>query len=508
MIDARDTRGHDSMTTRTTLGAAAAVLGIAMLAGPATAIPPHPEDLTFPRLDFTPPEAGEFRTTLPSGVPVYLMPSQEFPLLTISFTFRGGEFLEDSGEAGLASALGSQMRRGGTMLMGAEEMDERFDFLAANVSSSVGAEQSGATMNCLTSNFDEAFRLFMEMVRLPGFDEERLRVYKDQVLEELKQRNDFPMAVAMQNMSRLMYGDEHYAGRQPTQASIESITPERLRALHQRIFHPGNLIISATGDFEPRELMKVLEQAMQGWERGETAGDPPAPDVEHVPGVYHADVAQEDLPQGTTIMITETITRDDPDAIPFNVMNNILGGGGFTSRITNRVRSDEGLAYAAQSFFQPQVHFPGVFGTFFQSKNRTVALATKIILEEIERIRTEPVTDEELDVAKNSFIERFPQRFASKDAVLGVFVNDEITGRDPEHWQTYRDRVRAVGKGDVQRVAREYIGEDRVMILVIGDWEEIYQGDLEGRATMNDFFDGNVNHLPMRDPLTLEPMNK
>ncbi|MCP3906021.1 MAG: insulinase family protein [Planctomycetes bacterium] len=497
------------MTIRTTLCASVTVtvIGLTALAPPAAAIPPHPEQLVFPRLDFAPPMPAEYRRTLPSGVPVYLMPSHEFPLVTISFAFRGGEYLEDASEAGLASALGSQMRRGGTMLTGAEEMDERFDFLAANVSSSVGADQSGARINCLVSNFDEAFRLFMEMVRGPGFDEERLRVYKDQTIEELKQRNDFPMSVAMMNMGHLMFGDDHYAGRQPTQATIEAITPERLRAMHARIFHPGNLIISATGDFEPDELMRMLEKAIQGWPRGETAGDPPAPDVERVPGLYHADVNQEDLPQGTTLMLTEAITRDHPDAIPFRVMNDILGGGGFTSRITNRVRSDEGLAYSAQSFFQPQVYFPGVFGAFFQSKNRTVALATKIIIEEIERIRAEPVDDEELSVAKNGLIESLPKQFASKDDCLRRFVGDEMTRRDPTYWQSYRDRVRAVGQSDVQRVAHTYLGGDRLMILVVGDWEEIYEGDLEGRASMNDFFNGNVQHIPMRDPLTLEPMS-
>lgn len=473
-------------------------------AAPARAIPPHPEALTFPPLDFEPPVASEFRRELPNGVPVYLAPSHEFPLVTITFTFKGGTYLEEPGEAGLGSTLGSLMRRGGTMTVPAEELDEKFDFLAANVSTYVAQESSGASINCLRSNLDEAFALFMDLVRHPGFDAKRLRVHKDQVIEELRQRNDAPMSVAMINMPELVFGKDHFSARQPTKMSIDAITPERLRALHARIFHPGNLIVAATGDFEPSELVDRLAGAMQGWERGETAADPPAPDHRHEPGLYHADVAQEDLPQGTTLIVTRSIRRDDPDAVPLMVMNHILGGGGFTSRITNRVRSDEGLAYAASSFVQPAVHYPGVFGAFFQSKNRTVALATKIIFEEIDRIRTEPVTDEELATAKNSYIEQFPQRFSSKRAVLNVLVNDEMTDRDPNYWHTYRDRVRAVSKDDVTKVAREYLDPSGMLVLVVGDWEEIYGGDLEGRATMNDFFDGDVKHLPTRDPLTLE----
>ena len=220
---------------------------------------------------------------------------------------------------------------------------------------------------------------------------------------------------------------------------------------------------------------------------------------------YIPDVAKADLPQGTTIIVTRGLTRDDPDAIPMTIMNDILGGSGFTSRVTKRVRSDEGLAYSASTFMRPQVYYPGIFGAFYQSKNRTVALAAQIIFEEIDRIRTEPVSPEELSTAKNAQILRFPQRFSSKLATLRVFVDDEMTGRDPLFWQTYRERVGSVTAEEVTRVARQYLHPERMLMLVVGDWDEIYGGDLEGRASMNEFFDGNVSHLPMRDPLTLEP---
>jgi predicted Zn-dependent peptidase len=211
------------------------------------------------------------------------------------------------------------------------------------------------------------------------------------------------------------------------------------------------------------------------------------------------------MPQGTTLIVGPGIQRDNPDAIALRIMNDILGGGGFTSRVTNRVRSDEGLAYTAMTRLQPQVWYRGLFFGFFQSKNRTVALAAKLIFEEIERIKTEPVTQEELDVAKNALIEGFPQRFASKRSMLGQFVSDELTGRAADHWRTWRDRVAKVDAAAVQRVANEYLDTDSMSILVVGDWDAIEGGDLEGRASMNEFFGGEVEHLPMLDPLTREP---
>lgn len=494
---------------KTLLSPAPALLALSLLVPAATAqIPPHPAEITYPPLDFEVPLAAEYRHELSNGVPVFVAPSAEFPLVTVSFAFKGGSYLETPEQTGLASMVGTMIRRGGTMTVPAEDMDERFDFLAADVSTFVGSETSGASIDCLKSNFDEAFALFMDMLRAPGFDAERLRIQKADLIEDFKQRNDNPMSVAMPTLRRLVYGETHYTAREPTQASIEAIDPAAMRAMHARIFHPGNLIVSVTGDVEVSAILAMLDRALSGWTALERNPDPPAPDASITPGLYHARTSQQDLPQGTTLLVSRGYRRDDPDAIPLSVMNEILGGGGFTSRITNRVRSDEGLAYTAVSFFQPQVYYPGIFASFYQSKNTTVALAAKIILEEIERIRIEAVGDEELRTAKNSFIESFPERFASKDAMVGVFVNDEMTGRDPGYWTRYRDAVGAVSKDEVLRVAREYLDPGAMSMLVVGDWEQIAPGDLEGRASMEDFFGGEVTHLPMLDPLTREPIEE
>jgi len=486
-------------------GVAALLSGVAGTAV-CGAIPPHPGELVFPPLDFTAPRGEAFRHELPNGVPVYLAPSHEFPLVSITFTFKGGSYLDPADQVGLGEALGVMIRRGGTETVGAKELDERLDFLAANVRSEVKSEESRVSIDCLKSNIDEAFALFMDMVRHPGFDESRLEVYKDEVVEELKQRNDRPMRVAMLRLGMLVYGEGHYAGREATRGSIESITPEALRGLHGRIFQPGNLIVAATGDFEEGWMVGKLSEAMAGWEKRERVGDPPAPTKVIEPGLYHAGVAQEDLPQGTALVAVRAIRRDDPDAIAMEVMNHILGGSGFTSRITNRVRSDEGLAYAAGTFLRLNVYYPGMFAAYTMSKNETVALSLKLILEEIERIGREAVNEAELRGAKNAFIEGFPQRFSSKRAMLEVFVDDELTGREAEYWQRYRDRVGAVTAGEVMRVARERLAGEGMLILVVGDWEAMKGGDDGRRASMAEFFGGEVTHLPMLDPLTLEVM--
>jgi zinc protease len=170
------------------------------------------------------------------------------------------------------------------------------------------------------------------------------------------------------------------------------------------------------------------------------------------------------------------------------------------------VRSNEGLAYSVRSALTPRVAYPGDFRAGFESKNATVALAAKIVMEQIAKIRGELVTDDELETAKASLIETFPRQFESRPQMLRVFVNDEWTKRPKDYWKTFRDKVRAVSREDLKRVAEKHLDPAKMAILVVGDWDKIAPGDLEKRASMNDFFGGKVKHLPLRDPLTLEPL--
>ena len=202
------------------------------------------------------------------------------------------------------------------------------------------------------------------------------------------------------------------------------------------------------------------------------------------------------------------IRWDAPDYYAIQVMNDVLGGGGFTSRITNRVRSDEGLAYSARSAFPGGVYYPVVFRAGFQSKSRTVAYATAIVLEEIERITREPVTKEELLTTKKSFIDTFPNNFASAVQVVSAFASDEIIGRyakQPHYWANYRDNIESVDIAEVQHVAKQRLKLDHVIILIVGQKEEILKGHPDHPVKLSRLVKGGVKELPMRDPLTMQP---
>jgi zinc protease len=341
------------------------------------------------------------------------------------------------------------------------------------------------------------------MLRTPRFDAGRLETAKARSLAQLAQRNDDAGSILGREWKRLLFGGEHFEGAEATAASVGAITPERLAALHGRIFHPGNMIIAVAGDFDEREMLATLDKALAGWERAAAAPDPVPPTKALAPGVYHV---PKEIPQGKVMIGCRSIERDDPDAIPLLVLNEVLGGGGFTSRLMQKIRSNEGLAYSVRSVLQPRVDYPGDFKAGFESKNATVALATKIVMDELERLREEPVAEEELETARRGIVETLPRRFESKPAMLAVFVNDEWTKRPAGFWQDFRERIEAVTPADIQRVARKHLDPKTMAILVVGDWDEIAPGDLDKRASMKEFFGGAVEHLPLRDPLTLEPL--
>lgn len=472
-----------------------------LLAGPAAAqaLPKRPETIEFPPLAFEPPDPAKFRHELPGGVTVFLVPDRSLPLVDVRFTFRGGTYLDPKGKEGLAAAVGSMLRRGGAGELAAAALDEELDFLAAEVGTNAGEDRLDASLDTLSKDLTRSLALFVSVLRSPRFQADRFALWKSEVLERLKQRNDDAGDILDREWTALVYGRDHYKAADITKASLEGLTEADLREYHAKWLHPGNLVVGVSGDFEPEAMLKALAAALEGWKQGEKAPRPPAPTHVMKPGVFYI---EKDIPQGKVELGMRSITRDDPDYHALMVMSRVLGSGGFTSRIMRRVRSDEGLAYDAGANVMPGVWFPGEFRASYQSKSPTVALAAKIVLEEIEKIRTEPVTQEELDVARNGLVETFPKQFESPAATLGHFLNDAITGRPSSFWKEYRDKVRAVTPADITRVAKKHLDPKAMAILVVGKWSDIAAG--EKRATMADF--GAATQLPLRDPLTLEPI--
>jgi zinc protease len=507
---------------RTALACIAAITLLAPAAG-ADPIVDRPEQLKFPALNYAPPKAADYRVTLKNGIVAYLVPDRDLPLVTVHVLMRIGPDLDPAGKEGLASTMVHQLTRGGTTTKTATQIEDRVAFLGAQLESQsgaggggfaggggppIGASESRATVNLLSKDIDEGLALLADCLQHPAFQEDRLALRRDQLLQNMKQRNDESAQIEEREFGFLMRGDGHWSNRYTTEASVKSITREDLIAFHKRYVGAKNFILAISGDFDRATMIKKLEATFGKWPNaGERPGAPAAPAAAAAAGYFMVDKA---VNQGRVSVAIRGIQRDDPDLYAMRVMNDILGGGGFTSRLVNRIRSDEGLAYQVNSRLGEGVYYAEPWRMIFQSKVRSVAYALQIAMAEIGKMRDTPVTADELETSKNGFIEAFPTQFATAGAIAGQLAVDEITGRyakHPAYWAEYRDRIRAVTAADVQRVAKRLLDPSKMAVLMVGDAKEITLGDPKhADATIASLAGGEPRHLPLRDPMTMKVM--
>ena len=478
------------------------LLCIALAADP---IVKHPRDLHFPAREFTAPKAAAYRHTLSNGAVAFLVEDHEFPLINIAVTVRTGSYLDPAGKEGLASMMGRQMSMGGTKTKSPAAFDEETAFLAAQIRSGVSEIGGEAGLNCLSKDLDAGLAaVYRHACRNPAFDEARLKIAKSASIQQMQRRNDSTGSIEQREFRRLLRGEHHFTTAETTKASIESITRQDLLDFHDRYYYPSSFILAVSGDFDTKQMLAKLEQALANWPNRDTrVPDLARPRLHSTPGVYIVD--KKDVNQGRVEMGHIGVAISNPDHLALEVMNGILGGNNFTSRIFARVRTDEGLAYHAGSSFHAGTYYAGVFAVELQSKSPSVAQAIAISIEEMQRLQTAKVSAEELETATNSAVEGLPLRFSTAGRKAGQFASDYYTHLPEDYWQNYTRRIRALTADEIQRVARKYLHPDQLVILAVGNADAIMRGnpDRPQYSISKLAGDRGVTRLPLPDPLTM-----
>ncbi|NWJ42501.1 MAG: insulinase family protein [Geothrix sp.] len=482
-----------------------AFLGTALLA---QAIPPRPEAIAFKPLAFSVPRAGSFKTRLANGIPVYYA---EDPVgvsfVRIKVMVKGGSYLDPAGKEGLATLMGSQLRDGGTQKVSASDLDERLEFLAGNITSDFGATSGTVSMTILEKDLKEGLDLFMQVLTQPAFAQERLDRAKDGFRQMMASRNDAVGTIAQAELARLLYGPSHFLSVQPTTDSLASLSREDLAACHARLLHPKNLVVSVSGRLKRKDMLELLQKTLGRIPAGPAAQASPAvpvPAHRPRPGIY---VVDKDVPQSLVQFALPGLRRTDPDWHAAVVLNQVLGGSGFTCRLMKKIRSDEGLTYGIGTQFTDGAFWTGLWKGSFQTKNLSVPFALRLLLAEVERIKSEPVPAEELASIKAAIIEAFPSEWGKKPVVVDTLAKEQVQGWPEDWWVDFRDRIQAVTAGDVQRVARQYLDPSRLTILVVGKAVDAEAGDAKDHpGLLKDVAPLPLTRLPLRDPLTLKPL--
>lgn len=445
----------------------ALALSAAVFPGPAAAITPVAsyKDVKVEPIEWTKPTPKTMK--LKNGATLILLEDHRLPIVNFYGTVRAGGLYDPAGKAGTASLLGNILRTGGTKKRSWEKVDEEVDRLALAISTGIGNESGNASFEVLSENFVPALDLLFEMLREPAFDEEKIALAREKSKENIRRQNDNPLQIALREVRAILYGADHPRGFSPTFKTVDAITKQDLIDFHRKYYFPANMIIGVAGDFDAKKIASQIEKAMGTWPNQEIAfPEVPPLEVAKPRAIYLAD---KDNASQSTILVTKlTLKEGDPDQYALEVMDFILGSGGFTSRITEKVRSDRGLAYAAGSGLNIGKMDPGALLIYALSKSESTIEALDIMLKEAIRIGTEPVSQAELDKAKNSLLNGAVFDYDKPEKVIAETIDLSYYGMPEDLPERRLKALETVTAEDVQRVAQKYLPSDNLQILVVG----------------------------------------
>jgi len=408
------------------------------------------------------------RVVLNNGLIVYIQEDHRLPLLDVSVLVRTGEFYESAEDLGTADLAGELLRTGGTASYPPDKLEDRLDFISAELSVSMDSERCSLSLNVPQKDADEGLRILADVLRHPAFDADRLELAKQQTIFSLRSSNDSPGSILRREFSRLLFTEAHPAGRTPSVEQIHGITRDDLVAFHRRYFHPNQVMIGLTGDFEKAAMLQKIRDLFGDWPKQEVDLPPlPKANQQPKPGVYF--IAKQ-VNQSSLRLGHWGTNRDNPDRFAIDLMDSILGGSDFSSRITERVRTNEGLAYSVGTAFPTNQRDVSFFLAAAQTKTETTVQAIESIVDEVRKIAAAPVSRNEFETAKEMFLYSYVFRYTEPARSLTALMRLEYEGLPQDYLEKEFAGYQAVKLEDIQRVAKKYLHPDQLTIFVVGDY--------------------------------------
>ena len=438
-------------------------------ARPAAPGVPSVNDLKFPPLK--PIEIPPVETfTLPNGMKVFLLEDHELPLVHGAARIRTGNLFDPADKVGLATMTGMVMRTGGTKNKSGDELDIELENIAASVEASIEETFGSVAFNTLTDNTDEVMGIFHDVLTAPEFRQDKIDLAKTQLRSAISRRNDEPRDIALREFANTLYGKNTPYGWEMEYDTVARITRADLQGFYQRYFFPSNVLLAVWGDFNSAQMKAKLEKLFADW----TATQPPVPPFPKVtgkpaPGTFLAE--KKDISQ-TFFTLGQWGGRfDDKEYPALEIMADILGGG-FQSRLFQRVRTQMGDAYDISAYWGANYDHPGLFEISGSTKSVSTVETLKAIEEEVNRIRTSEVSDAELKTAKNTALNSLVFAFDTKSKTILRMLNYEYYGYPRDFIQQYQKALGLVTRADVLRVAKERLNApDTFTVIAVGNPE-------------------------------------
>lgn len=413
------------------------------------------------------PLAG--REVLPGGMVLLHAERTNLPIVKVVVAIKAGSIMETFEKAGLSN-LTADLLNEGTTRRSSREISDAIEFVGGSLATSGGTDFITISLSVLKKDLDLGFDLLSDVILNPAFSPEEFERRKAIIRSSIIRQKEEPGIVASKAFMKAVFGDNPYGWpTDGTEESIDRISRQDVLDFYRALYVPNNAIMAVSGDVSREQLQGLIQRYFRGWERKEV----PVPAVAaraagEKPTVIKINKA---LTQANIILGHPGIRRDNPDFYSVQVMNYILGGGGFASRLMDNIRDNKGLSYDVHSFFAAN-KYAGVFEAGLQTKNQTANAAIAEILREMERIMTEHVADKELSDAKAYLTGSFPLKIDSNNKIASFLTSVEYYGLGLDYVEKYPSYINAVTKEEVLRVAKKYLNTRGYVLVVVADQEK------------------------------------
>jgi len=423
---------------------------------------------------------------LDNGLKVIVIEHHELPVVAFRLVLKSGSAFDPQGKEGLADLTAGLLREG-TKTKDATQIAEAIDFVGGSLGVGTDWDATFATCRLLNKYFDTGLDLLADIILNPTFKEDEIERVTRQVIAGITQQKDNPKWVVEENFRRFVFGEHPYGQPQEgTEESVSGINREDILSFHQTYYVPNNAILAVVGDIQTDEVLEKVKSKFYSWERREFV----APDFVQPPQIQGHQILLVDKPDLTQSYIKMGhfgINRKSPDYFPVRVMNYILGGGGFASRLMDEVRAKRGLTYGIHCNFD-SYRLKGAFTvTTFTRVDSTLG-AIQAILDQIARVRTEKVSEKELSETKSFYDGYFPLQFETPEQIATQILKVEIYDLGEDYIKNFRKNISAVTADDILRVAQKYLDPDNIKLVVVSKAEELKTGlELLGNVEITSF---------------------
>jgi zinc protease len=409
------------------------------------------------------------RSVLSNGLVLLTSEQRSLPIVSIEMLIDAGARHESAEHAGLAH-LTSNLLSDGSAKHSALQISETLDFIGASLDTGCGDDLATISMTILKKDLAVGLQLLGEILTGASFPVAEIDRQKQAIIASIRAKEEDPGSVASEAFAAALFPGSAY-GRpvEGTEASVKRLDRQRVQEFFQRYYRPNRTIVSVVGDVSEPEISAALNQVLRNWTKGEASKPPTVPAQNDIARTLRIN---KDLTQANIILGHGGVPRGHPDYYAIQVMNYILGGGGFSSRAMESIRNERGLAYSVYSYFGAEKSY-GTFQFVMQTKNESAAEAMGLAREEIRRMRDELVSEVELSDAKDYLIGSFPLRFDTNRKVAGFLGQVEFYDLGLDYADRYGEFIRKVSRADVQRVAREHLIPEKLLAIIVGNQQKI-----------------------------------